>query len=81
MFREGTVSFEKTVRVELQQDAHLIVVAIGEGSDLEQGWGLNPYGEMHPVAYTESYLRGCGPRRIRGQRGHPRTSADDLAAR
>lgn len=52
MFREGTVSFEKTVRVELQQDAHLIVVAIGEGSDLEQGWGLNPYGEMHPVAYT-----------------------------
>ncbi len=52
MFREGTVSFEETVRVTLQQDAHLIVVAIGEGSNIEQGWGLNPYGEMHPVAYT-----------------------------
>ena len=52
MFREGVVGFEETVRVTLQQDAHLIVVAIGEGSDIEQGWGLNPYGEMHPVAYT-----------------------------
>ena len=52
MFREGIVGFEETVRVTLQQDAHLIVVAIGEGSNIEQGWGLNPYGEMHPVAYT-----------------------------
>ena len=52
MFQEGIVDFEETVRVRLQQDAHLIVVAIGEGSNIEQGWGLNPYGEMHPVAYT-----------------------------
>ncbi len=52
MFREGIVGFDETVRVTLQQDAHLIVVASGEGSNIEQGWGLNPYGEMHPVAYT-----------------------------
>ena len=52
MFREGIVGFEETVRVTLQQDAHLIVVAIGEDSNLQLGWGLNPYGEMHPVAYT-----------------------------
>ena len=52
MFNEGIVGFEETVRVTLQQDAHLIVVAIGEGSDIQLGWGLNPYGEMHPVAYT-----------------------------
>ncbi len=52
MFKEGIVGFEETVRVTLQQDAHLIVVAIGEGSNIQQGWGLNPYGEMHPVAYT-----------------------------
>ncbi len=52
MFREGIVAFEETVRVTLQQDAHLIVVAIGEGSDIQLGWGLNPYGEMRPVAYT-----------------------------
>ena len=29
MFREGVVNFEETIRVMLQQDAHLIVVAIG----------------------------------------------------
>lgn len=52
MFRDGVVNFEETIRVKLQQDAHLIVVALGEGSTIEQGWGLNPYGEMHPVAYT-----------------------------
>ncbi len=52
MFREGSVNFDNTVRVMLQQDAHLIVVAIGEGSTIEKGWGRNPYGKMHPVAYT-----------------------------
>jgi hypothetical protein len=29
MFREGVVNFEETIRVMLQQDAHLIVMAIG----------------------------------------------------
>ena len=52
MFGDEGVDFDETVRVELQQDAHLIVVAIGEGSTIEKGWGLNPYGRMHPVAYT-----------------------------
>ncbi len=52
LFRDGVVNFDETVRVTLQQDAHLIVVAIGEGSTIEKGWGLNPYGKMHPVAYT-----------------------------
>jgi hypothetical protein len=52
MFTDGVVNFDQTVRVMLQKDAHLIVVAIGEGSNIEQGWGLNPYGRMHPVAYT-----------------------------
>lgn len=52
MFREGVLNFDETIRVALQQDAHLIVVAIGEGSTIERGWGLNPYGQMRPVAYT-----------------------------
>ncbi len=52
LFSEGVLNFDETIRVALQRDAHLIVVAIGEGSDLKRGWGLNPYGEMHPVAYT-----------------------------
>ncbi len=51
-FRDGVVNFDETIRVALQQDAHLIVVAIGEKSNIEKGWGLNPYGQMHPVAYT-----------------------------
>ncbi len=60
MFREGVVNFDETVEVALQQDAHLIVVAIGEGSNIEAGWGLNPYGQMHPVAYTNPIFIDVG---------------------
>ncbi|MCY4189097.1 MAG: CehA/McbA family metallohydrolase, partial [Bryobacterales bacterium] len=60
MFREGVVTFDETVEVALQQDAHLIVVAIGEGSNIEAGWGLNPYGQMHPVAYTNPIFIDVG---------------------
>jgi hypothetical protein len=52
MFRDGVVRFEQTVRVQLQQDAHLIVVAVGENGDLGKGWGKNPQGAMRPTAYT-----------------------------
>ena len=52
MFRQGVVRFDEAVTVKLQKDAHLIVVAAGEGSNLEKGWGRNPYGTMHPIAYT-----------------------------
>jgi hypothetical protein len=52
MFTDGVVNFDQTIRVMLQQDAHLIVVATGEASNIEKGWGLNPYGRMRPVAYT-----------------------------
>ena len=52
MFQDGTVNFDETIRVMLQRDEHLIVVATGEKSNIEKGWGLNPYGQMHPVAYT-----------------------------
>lgn len=51
-FRDGVVRFDETVRVRLQEDAHLIVAAVGEGADLEKGWGLNPQGRMQPTAYT-----------------------------
>src|SRR5688500_2014345 len=40
------------VRIALQRDEHLIVVAIGENSDLRKGWGRSPYGRMRPVAFT-----------------------------
>ena len=52
MFADDVLVFDETIRVLLQQDAHLIVVAIGEGSTIEKGWGLDPNGKMQPVAYT-----------------------------
>jgi len=52
MFSAGVVKFDRSVRVALQQDAHLIVVAVGEGSNLEKGWGRDPHANMHPLAYT-----------------------------
>jgi hypothetical protein len=52
MFKQQTLRFAETVRVKLEQDAHLIVVAVGENADLKNGWGRNPYGNMHPIAYT-----------------------------
>ncbi|MBI1897916.1 MAG: carboxypeptidase regulatory-like domain-containing protein [Acidobacteria bacterium] len=52
MFQTGVLRFDQTVRVKLEQDAHLIVVATGENADLADGWGLNLYGKMHPIAYT-----------------------------
>lgn len=51
-FKTGVVRFDETVRVKLARDAHIIVVAVGENSDLKKGWGRNPYGNMHPIAYT-----------------------------
>ena len=51
-FRKGALRFDETVRVNLEEDAHLIVVATDEDSTLEKGWGLNPQGNMRPTAYT-----------------------------
>ena len=52
MFKDGVMRFEETVRVHLQQDAHLIVAAVGENADLKKGWGKNPQGFARPTAYT-----------------------------
>ncbi len=52
MFRDGTVRFNEVVRVKLQRDEHLIVVAAGENTDLRKGWGRDPNGRMPPVAFT-----------------------------
>ncbi len=52
MFRGSAVKFDQKVRVAVQQDAHLIVVAVGEQSNLQKGWGRDPKSNMHPIAYT-----------------------------
>ena len=48
------MNFEKEIQllVELERDAHLIVVATGENSNLEKGWGRSSESQMHPVAFT-----------------------------
>ena len=51
-FRARVLQFEEEVTVELEQDSHLIVVAIGEGSNLRKGWGRSPVPIMPPVAFT-----------------------------
>jgi hypothetical protein len=50
--KRGAVVFDQTIRVHLQRDAHLIVVAAGENSDLSKGYGRSWESGMRPVAYT-----------------------------
>ncbi len=51
-FKRRPLVFEETIRVNLQEDAHLIVVATGEKTDLSKGWGRAGPAPMHPVAYN-----------------------------
>ena len=50
-FGSGTVKFDRTIPLQITDDAHLIVVAIGEKSTLAGGFGTSPQGKMHPTAY------------------------------
>jgi hypothetical protein len=52
MFLDGVVKFEQTIHVPLQQDAHLIVVAIDEDGDSKIGFGTSDYAKMRPCAYN-----------------------------
>ncbi len=52
LFQSGVIKFEQQIRVDLPRDAHLIVVASGESSTLEKGWGRSPEAQMPPVAFT-----------------------------
>lgn len=51
-FGDGVVKFEKKIEVPLSQDSHLIVVAIGENSDLSMGYGSSAQAEIRPCAYN-----------------------------
>jgi hypothetical protein len=52
MFSNGVVKFDQTLRVPLQFDAHLIVVAIDEDGDQKIGYGSSDYAKMRPCAYN-----------------------------
>lgn len=51
MFKDGVVKFDETIEVPLSEDAHLIVVATGENSDLSIGYGTSAQAKMRPLAY------------------------------
>lgn len=50
-FRNDTTQFDREIGVPLSEDAHVIVVAIGEHSDLRIGFGSTPAGRWQPLAY------------------------------
>ncbi len=51
MFQDGIVKFDQTLHVPISEDSHLIVIAYGENSNLEKGYGSSWQAEMHPCAY------------------------------
>ncbi len=52
MFGNGVVKFDQTLGLDLQQDAHLIVVAVGEGHNLRGGYGSSAQSDFQPIAYN-----------------------------
>ena len=51
MFMDEIVKFDHSLKVELQEDSHLIVVAMGENFDLKAGYGTSDQALMQPCAY------------------------------
>lgn len=51
-FQNGVVKFDREINVPLSQDSHLIVVAIGENSDLSVGYGTSGQAKVKPCAYN-----------------------------
>ncbi|SKA84469.1 hypothetical protein SAMN02745166_01019 [Prosthecobacter debontii] len=52
MFQDGVVKFDQTIHVPLQEDAHLIVVAMHETLGMETCFGTSSYATMRPCAYN-----------------------------
>ncbi|MBU6301534.1 MAG: CehA/McbA family metallohydrolase [Verrucomicrobia bacterium] len=52
LFTRETVRFHQPLKVKLERDAHLIVVAIGEQSTLEKGFGTSDQSKVRPCAYN-----------------------------
>ncbi len=51
-FSNNVVRFQRTIRVPLAMDSHLIVVAIGEHHTLKKGYGESWEAAMKPVAFS-----------------------------
>ena len=51
-FSDDVLKFDQTITVRLKEDAHIIVVAIGENHDLRKGFGTSDQGPIKPCAYN-----------------------------
>lgn len=51
MFADGVVKFDQTIFVKLDNDAHLIVVALSENGNLLTGYGTSDQAKLRPMAY------------------------------
>jgi len=52
MFGDGVVKFDRSITLDLDEDAHLIVVAVGEKHTLQKGFGTSAQASIKPVAYN-----------------------------
>lgn len=52
MFGDGVVKFDHVLELDLSEDAHLIVVAIGENETLQRGFGTSAQASIQPCAYN-----------------------------
>jgi len=52
MFGDGVVKFDHRLTLDLSEDAHIIVVAIGEKSSLIGGFGSSAQSSLQPCAYN-----------------------------
>ncbi|MCB1089205.1 MAG: hypothetical protein KDM63_19365, partial [Verrucomicrobiae bacterium] len=60
MFADGVVKFDQTLKLNLQQDAHLIVVAVGENHTLKTGFGSSAQSVLRPIAYNNPIFVDVG---------------------
>ncbi len=52
MFGDGSVKFDHSLKLDLSEDAHIIVVAMGEKSTLQRGFGTSTQASSQPCAYN-----------------------------
>jgi len=52
LFGDGVIKFDQNLAIKLSEDAHIIVVAIGENSSLKTGFGNSGQADHKPVAYN-----------------------------
>lgn len=52
LFQDGVVQFEREIPLTLTEDTHVIVVAIGENSSLEKGFGTSAQSPVKPCVYN-----------------------------